>query len=114
MFFSIEVEKIVMFERGSVVHSLVQFASVTDAKNARNNLHGANIYPDCCTVKVEYAKQESLNVRSNTERTKDYTVTVNGENNNVINGEGGKGKVMTILFGFIEIMFIFYRFHGEF
>ena len=74
------------------MHSLVQFASLADAKKARKHVHGANIFPDCCTVKVEYAKQESLNVKANTDRARDYTLAVNGggENNNIINEEDWK------------------------
>ena len=44
-------------------------------------MHGANIYPNCCTLKVEFAKQEMLNVKTNNDRTWDFTVeaTSNGK-----------------------------------
>ena len=46
-------------------------------------MHGANIYQGSCTLKVEFAKQEMLNVKSNNDKTWDFTV---GETNN---GKGG-------------------------
>ena len=44
-------------------------------------MHGANIYPNFCTLKVEFAKQDMLNVKTNNDRTWDFTVeaTSNGK-----------------------------------
>lgn len=55
----------------------------------RTNLHGANIYKGSCTLKVEFAKQEMLNVKSNNDRTWDFTVgeSING------NGEASEARV---------------------
>ena len=54
----------------------------------RNNLHGASIFPDCCTIKAEFAKQEKLNVKTNNNRARDYTETeALLENNNNNDGE---------------------------
>ena len=81
-----KIEKIVMFERGSVVHALVQYSDLDAAIEARASLHGCNIFRDSCTIKVEFAKQENLNVRTNDTRTWDFTAG----NNNVekVNGQG--------------------------
>ena len=70
-----DVEKIVIFERDPVVHALVQFKDKKSAKDAKNSLHGCNIYSDCCTLKVEFARQDELNVKRNDESTWDFTNT---------------------------------------
>ena len=56
----------------------------------RTNLHGANIFPDCCTIKVEFAKQEVLNVKTNDDRTRDFTIQVAKG----MNGGSQKQKVL--------------------
>jgi len=68
-----DVHKIVIFERGHVVHALVEFKDIKTAKEAKTDLHGCNIYSDGCTLKVEYARQEQLNVQRNDEKTWDFT-----------------------------------------
>jgi len=68
-----EVQKIVIFERGLVVHALVEFKNKEAAKEAKSSLHGCNIYSDGCTLKVEYARQEELNVQRNDDKTWDFT-----------------------------------------
>ena len=61
---------------------------------SRTNLHGANIYRDSCTIKVEFAKQGMLNVKSNNDRTWDFTVgaTSNGK----VGQENSEAKVRII------------------
>eukprot|EP00092_Neocalanus_flemingeri_P010421 GFUD01011232.1.p1 GENE.GFUD01011232.1~~GFUD01011232.1.p1 ORF type:complete len:406 (-),score=119.29 GFUD01011232.1:484-1701(-) len=70
---SIEVVRIVIFERGQVVHALVEFKDNESAIEAKKSLHGCNIYSDSCTLKVEFARQEQLNVKSNGEKSWDFT-----------------------------------------
>ena len=57
-------------------------------------MHGANIYQGSCTLKVEFAKQEMLNVKSNNDRTWDFTVgaTSNGK----VRQENSEAKVRII------------------
>ena len=68
----------------------------------RTNLHGANIYRDSCTIKVEFAKQDVLNVKRNDDKTWDYTATGQTKVNGQVNG-GSHAKVtvqiITIHFG---------------
>ena len=118
MFVMLQVDKIVMFERGQVVHALVQFSEVAAAITARyfnlkngpvysssmtmnvlcrTNLHGANIYRDSCTIKVEFAKQDILNVKTNDDRTWDYTATGQTKTNGQVNG-GNHIKVIQYQF----------------
>jgi len=68
-----DVHKIVIFERGHVVHALVEFKDIKTAKEAKSSLHGCNIYSDGCTLKVEFARQEQLNVQRNDDKTWDFT-----------------------------------------
>merc|ERR1719283_316006 len=68
-----KVLRIVVFQRGAVVQSMVEFDDVTSATNAKNQLHGCDIYSGSCTLKVEFAKTDRLNVKRNNEMTWDYT-----------------------------------------
>ena len=43
------------------------------ASKARSSLHGCDIYNNCCTMKVEYSKMESLKVRENGPMSWDFT-----------------------------------------
>ncbi len=52
---------------------MVEFRDLETAIRARKELHGCDIYSGCCTIKMEYAKTERLNVRQNDEKTWDFT-----------------------------------------
>ncbi|CAD7011908.1 unnamed protein product [Ceratitis capitata] len=55
---------------------MVEFDSLEAATRARENLNGADIYSGCCTLKIDYAKPEKLNVYKNEPDTSwDYTLT---------------------------------------
>ena len=68
-----KVLRIVVFRKGNVVHSMVEFDQVDTAVQAKRQLHGCDIYSGCCTIKMEYAKTDRLNVRQNDEKTWDFT-----------------------------------------
>jgi hypothetical protein len=55
------------------VQAMVEFRDLETAIRARKELHGCDIYSGCCTIKMEYAKTERLNVRQNDEKTWDFT-----------------------------------------
>ncbi|XP_037946487.1 heterogeneous nuclear ribonucleoprotein L isoform X1 [Teleopsis dalmanni] len=58
---------------------MVEFDSLEAATRARENLNGADIYSGCCTLKIDYAKPEKLNVYKNEQDTSwDYTLTAVG------------------------------------
>ena len=59
------VVKIVIFERTGRMQAMVEFDTLENASKARSSLHGADIYSNCCTMKAEYSKMESLRVREN-------------------------------------------------
>lgn len=50
-----KVQRIVVFCKGKVVHSMVEFDGVETASQAKRQLHGCDIYSGCCTLKVSYS-----------------------------------------------------------
>ena len=68
-----KVLRIVVFKRGSIVQSMVEFDDIPAATQAKSNLHGCDIYSGSCTLKVEFAKTDRLNVKKNDEMTWDFT-----------------------------------------
>ena len=65
--------RIVVFKRGAIVQAMVEYDDVGAATNAKSQLHGCDIYSGSCTLKVEFAKTDRLNVKRNDEMTWDYT-----------------------------------------
>jgi len=43
------------------------------AQAAKTTLHGQNIYGSCCTLHIDYSKLNTLNVKYNNEKSRDYT-----------------------------------------
>ena len=68
-----KVLRIVVFKRGAIVQSMVEFDDIQTATSAKNQLHGCDIYSGSCTLKVEFAKTDRLNVKRNDDMTWDYT-----------------------------------------
>lgn len=60
------------------IQALVEFESTEIAIEAKKILNGADIYPDCCTLKVEYAKADSVKVNKQTLDHWDFTLDENG------------------------------------
>ncbi|XP_037293144.1 heterogeneous nuclear ribonucleoprotein L-like isoform X1 [Manduca sexta] len=54
---------------------MVEFESVESATRAKEALHGCDIYSGCCTLKIEFAKPERLNVFKNDQDSWDYTLS---------------------------------------
>ncbi|XP_030388305.1 uncharacterized protein LOC115634596 isoform X15 [Scaptodrosophila lebanonensis] len=70
-----QVLRIVIFKKNGV-QAMVEFDSLDAATRARENLNGADIYAGCCTLKIDYAKPEKLNVYKNEPDTSwDYTLS---------------------------------------
>ncbi|XP_073965959.1 heterogeneous nuclear ribonucleoprotein L [Choristoneura fumiferana] len=68
-----QVQRIVVFKKNGV-QAMVEFESVESATRAKDALHGCDIYSGCCTLKIEYAKPERLNVFKNDQDSWDYTL----------------------------------------
>ncbi|XP_065366598.1 heterogeneous nuclear ribonucleoprotein L isoform X5 [Calliphora vicina] len=73
-----QVLRVVIFKKNGV-QAMVEFDSLDAATRARENLSGADIYSGCCTLKIDFAKPEKLNVYKNEPETSwDYTLTAVG------------------------------------
>ncbi|KAM3968679.1 heterogeneous nuclear ribonucleoprotein L isoform 1-T1 [Aphomia sociella] len=69
-----QVQRIVVFKKNGV-QAMVEFESVESATRAKDALHGCDIYSGCCTLKIEFAKPERLNVFKNDQDSWDYTLS---------------------------------------
>ncbi|XP_019851800.1 PREDICTED: heterogeneous nuclear ribonucleoprotein L-like [Amphimedon queenslandica] len=67
------VQRIVIFRKNGL-QVLVEFDSNHSAQRAKQQLDGADIYAGCCTLKIEFARTNKLNVFKNDDMTCDYTV----------------------------------------
>ena len=65
--------RIVVFKGEAFVQALVEFDEVQTATYAKSQLHGCDVYFGCCTLKLEFAKIDRLNVLWNDDITWDYT-----------------------------------------
>jgi len=78
-----EVDRLVIFEKGRLVQAMVEFRTIASASEAKKKLHGCDIYNNACTLRVGFAKGESLTVKRNNYKTWDFTQTEDfGEANN--------------------------------
>lgn len=65
--------KIITFTKNDKFQALIQMKDATCAQAAKNGLHGQNIYNSCCTLHIDYSKLNTLNVKYNNEKSRDYT-----------------------------------------
>uniref|UniRef100_A0A1I7XTK2 RRM domain-containing protein n=1 Tax=Heterorhabditis bacteriophora TaxID=37862 RepID=A0A1I7XTK2_HETBA len=64
--------------RSSLVHldtfqALVQISEANAAQVAKQNLENQNVYNGCCTLRIDYSKLSTLNVKYNNDKSRDYT-----------------------------------------
>ncbi|XP_063331746.1 heterogeneous nuclear ribonucleoprotein L-like [Pelmatolapia mariae] len=84
--------RIVIFKRNGI-QAMVEFESVKDAQKAKLALNGADIYAGCCTLKIEYARPNRLNVICNNNTSWDYTKPF------LLHRERGKGRQRHAILG---------------
>jgi len=65
--------KIITFTKNDKFQALIQMKDAASAQAAKNTLHGQNIYNSCCTLHIDYSKLNTLNVKYNNEKSRDYT-----------------------------------------
>ena len=65
--------KIITFTKNDKFQALIQMKDATSAQAAKTGLHGQNIYNSCCTLHLDYSKLNTLNVKYNNEKSRDYT-----------------------------------------
>ncbi|XP_046423017.1 polypyrimidine tract-binding protein 1 isoform X3 [Neodiprion fabricii] len=68
-----KVLKIVTFTKNSSFQALIQYPDMVAAQTAKFSLDGQNIYNSCCTLRIDYSKMQSLNVKYNNDKSRDYT-----------------------------------------
>lgn len=52
---------------------MVQLSEANAAQQARQALDGQNVYNNCCTLRIDYSKLSTLNVKYNNDKSRDYT-----------------------------------------
>ncbi|CAM4760141.1 unnamed protein product [Rotaria magnacalcarata] len=65
--------KIITFTKHDKFQALIHLKDPTGAAQAKQQLHGQNIYNGCCTLQIEYSKLLSLTVKYNNDKSRDYT-----------------------------------------
>ncbi|XP_062410657.1 polypyrimidine tract-binding protein 3 isoform X2 [Sardina pilchardus] len=65
--------KIITFTKNNQFQALLQYADPLNAHHAKVTLDGQNIYNACCTLRVEFSKLASLNVKYNNDKSRDFT-----------------------------------------
>ncbi|GAU96767.1 hypothetical protein RvY_08159 [Ramazzottius varieornatus] len=83
--------RIVVFRKAGV-QAMVEFDTVQAAVTAKSYLNGADIYSGCCTLKIEFAKPETLSVLRNDKDTWDYTRDLGGGDRYGGGGYGGESS----------------------
>merc|ERR1719289_541312 len=68
-----KVLKIVTFTKNNTFQALIQYPDVITAQHAKMSLDGQNIYNACCTLRINFSKLTSLNVKYNNDKSRDYT-----------------------------------------
>ncbi|KAI1728194.1 RNA recognition motif domain-containing protein [Ditylenchus destructor] len=68
-----KVLRIITFNKNNTFQALVQLSEASAAQNARNGLDGQNVYNGCCTLRIDYSKLATLNVKYNNDKSRDYT-----------------------------------------
>ncbi|XP_032874069.1 polypyrimidine tract-binding protein 3 isoform X2 [Amblyraja radiata] len=65
--------KIITFTKNNQFQALLQYADPMHAHHAKMALDGQNIYNACCTLRIEFSKLTSLNVKYNNDKSRDFT-----------------------------------------
>ncbi|NXO84749.1 PTBP1 protein, partial [Sitta europaea] len=65
--------KIITFTKNHQFQALLQYADPMNAQHAKLSLDGQNIYNACCTLRIDFSKLTSLNVKYNNDKSRDFT-----------------------------------------
>ncbi|XP_028635708.1 polypyrimidine tract-binding protein 3 isoform X1 [Grammomys surdaster] len=65
--------KIITFTKNNQFQALLQYADPVIAQYAKMALDGQNIYNACCTLRIDFSKLTSLNVKYNNDKSRDFT-----------------------------------------
>ncbi|GLV32865.1 hephaestus, partial [Carabus blaptoides fortunei] len=95
-----KVLKIVTFTKNNSFQALIQYPDTQSAQTAKQALDGQNIYNSCCTLRIDYSKMSSLNVKYNNDKSRDFTnpTLPTGDGNDQLAGLGaGLGADILLL-----------------
>ncbi|NXG94193.1 PTBP3 protein, partial [Stercorarius parasiticus] len=65
--------KIIIFTKNNQFQALLQYADPGNAFHAKMALDGQNIYSTCCTLRVDFSRLNSLKVKYNNDKSRDFT-----------------------------------------
>jgi hnRNP-L/PTB/hephaestus splicing factor len=65
--------KAITFNKNNQFQALIQMGDAVQSQTAKLSLDGQNIYNGCCTLRIDYSKLPSLNVKYNNDKSRDYT-----------------------------------------
>uniref|UniRef100_A0A674DVE3 Polypyrimidine tract binding protein 1b n=1 Tax=Salmo trutta TaxID=8032 RepID=A0A674DVE3_SALTR len=65
--------KIITFTKNNQFQALLQYSDGLTAQHTKVSLDGQNIYNACCTLRINFSKLTSLNVKYNNDKSRDYT-----------------------------------------
>ncbi|CAF3663211.1 unnamed protein product [Adineta steineri] len=74
--------KIITFTKNDKFQGLIQMKDASIAQTAKLNLNGQNIYTGCCTLQIDFSKLQSLHVKYNNDKSRDYTNPILPSNEN--------------------------------
>uniref|UniRef100_A0A914VKZ1 RRM domain-containing protein n=1 Tax=Plectus sambesii TaxID=2011161 RepID=A0A914VKZ1_9BILA len=68
-----KVLRIITFNKNNTFQALIQLSEAGAAQLAKQALDGQNVYNGCCTLRIDYSKLATLNVKYNNDKSRDYT-----------------------------------------
>lgn len=68
-----KVLRIITFNKNNTFQALVQMSEANSAQLAKQGLENQNVYNGCCTLRIDYSKLSTLNVKYNNDKSRDYT-----------------------------------------
>uniref|UniRef100_A0A1I7UQQ6 RRM domain-containing protein n=1 Tax=Caenorhabditis tropicalis TaxID=1561998 RepID=A0A1I7UQQ6_9PELO len=68
-----KVLRIITFSKNNTFQALVQMSEANSAQLAKAGLENQNVYNGCCTLRIDYSKLSTLNVKYNNDKSRDYT-----------------------------------------
>ncbi|XP_071150150.1 polypyrimidine tract-binding protein 1-like isoform X25 [Mytilus edulis] len=78
-----KVQKMIIFTKNNTFQALIQYCDSISASSSKLSLDNQNIYNGCCTLRIDYSKLNTLNVKYNNDKSRDFT------NPNLPSGESG-------------------------
>lgn len=91
---SVEVQRISIFHKNGL-QAFVEFKTIDIATKMLQTINGCDIYPGCCTLKIDYAKTTKLNIHFNTDEL--YNVDLPKSNGQQSLNEVADAEISTLL-----------------